>query len=109
MKKRFELTIAPDGTIGTIYQKGLEKFAKDMGGEVAQVCRASNVEFEVIGRRKGWSVRSAKRPEFAIRITDERGMLPGLVGNIILFQTREEALKMELKFFRELNNGKGSC
>lgn len=107
MKNEFDLKITPDGTIETIYQDGLEDLAKEMGGEVAQVCRASNVEWEEIGTRKGWSVRSAKRPDFALRRLYD-AIEPGLVGNIVLFETREEALTEELKFFWELSNGKGS-
>jgi hypothetical protein len=114
MKNEFELKIASDGTIETIYQDGLEEFTKEMGGEVAQVCRASNVEFEIIGRRKGWSVRAAHDPELAIRLNPELlGWGPSRRGNILLFETREEALKEEVRFFWQLlekgkSDGKGS-
>jgi hypothetical protein len=110
MKKEFDLKITSDGTIETIYQEGLEKFAVGIGGEVVQVCRASNVEFETIGRRKGWSVRSVSRPDLALRRIHGE-IVPGLVGIVVLFPNRKEALAAEVRFFWELKgkrNGKGS-
>lgn len=108
MKNQFELEIGPDGTIKTIYQDGIEEFAQELGAEVSSVCRASHVEFEQAWKRRGWSVRSAKDPNFALREVDDGNArwLPTAFGRIKLFHTREEALEEEVKFFWELLNAK---
>lgn len=98
MKDKVELKISSDGTIETIYQDGIEDFAKDVGGEIAQVCRLSNVEWEEIDGRKGWSVRAAHDTEIALRAQDWCRWEPSKTGTIILFPTRDEALAEEAKF-----------
>ena len=120
MKDEFELKIGPDGTIETIYQEGIEKFAEEMGAEVSTVCRASDVEWEVdaepLLHSKGWSVRSVANPKKALRwkmglqvIHDEANYFLVCSADenlrIILFQTREEAIQQEIKHFWELKNG----
>ena len=108
MKDEFELKIGPDGTIETIYQEGIEKFAEEMGAEVSTVCRASDVEWEEAGDKKGWTVRSARDPKLAIR-SREQGNITELKclrdGYLHFFETRKEALEVEIQFFWELRNG----
>lgn len=126
MKDTFELEIGPDGTIKTIYQDGIEEFAQELGAEVSTVCRASNVEWEEasepLNKRfpatKGWSVRSARNGLVALR--HQSDFNPGIGERyidsvvcsdnvnlaIILFQTREDALTYEEKFFWQLMYGK---
>lgn len=128
MKKTFELEIDSDGTIRTIYQDGIEEFAEDLGAEVAQVCRASNVEWEEVSEpinkrfpaTKGWSVRSAKNGLVALRHKSDFN--PGIGERyidsvvcssdtnlgIILFSHRDDALEYEEKFFWQLMYGKDS-
>lgn len=126
MKDEFELKVGPDGTIETIYQDGIEAFAKDMGADVANVCRASDVEWEEIEAplnarfpaTKGWSVRSVKNRLKALRMrshfnpgfTDERYFDELVCSDdenlaIALFDTREAAITQEIKHFWELKNG----
>ncbi len=105
--EQFELKIKADGTIETIYRDGLEAFAKDIGGEVAQVCRLSNVEWESNERGlKGWSVRSANAPDMALRYAYPHAGHPpwdvSSTGRVVLFETREAALAEEAKFVWEL-------
>lgn len=110
MKDKFEFKIAPDGTITTMYQDGIEQFAEAMGGDIKTSCRASNVEWEEIeytdGVSKGWSIRSAYDANLAIR--DLPGPEVRLVCSreqdiqVALFTTREAALEVEVKFFWEL-------
>lgn len=126
MKDTFELKVGPDGTIETIYQEGIEAFASEMGAEVATVCRASDVEWEEVAvplnarfpATKGWSVRSVKNPQKALRLksdfnggfTSDR-YIDSLVCSddanlaIALFDTREAAIKQEIIHFWELKNG----
>lgn len=125
MKETFELEIGPDGTIKTIYQDGIEEFAAELGADVSSVCRASEVEWEVVmplnarfPDTKGWSVRSARDGLVALR--HQSNLNPGIGDRyidtivcssnlslaIVLFQTREEALTYEEKFFWQLMYGK---
>jgi hypothetical protein len=99
MKDTIKLRIQPDGSIDCIYDDDLVTL---LGGEAAQVCRASNVEWLVIDGRSGWTVRSAKDPDLALRTFDWCRWRPSYLGTIVTFQTREEALKEEVKFFWEL-------
>ncbi len=110
MKDKVELEIAPDGTIRTMYQDGIEKFAEAMGGEVSSSCRASNVEWEEIqyttGALKGWSIRSAHDPQLAIREIPSPEVYFVCSKDqdlrVALFVTREAALEVEVKYFWEL-------
>lgn len=104
MDDRFELIIDSDGNIQTIYRDGIEELANEMGAEISTVCRASHVEPEEIDGRKGWTVRSAKNPEFALRTTDWCTWKPGFedAGQVTVFPTRDEAIKEEIRFFWEL-------
>lgn len=124
MKDNFEIEIREDGTIRMMYQDGVERMAEEMGGTITTSCRASDVEWEEVGPNKGWTVRSAYDKELAIRWTHSftpGGMRPEFVplnfacskeGDIVVFPTREEALKEEVKHFwallapkHEGNNG----
>jgi hypothetical protein len=113
VKDSFELKIGPDGTIETIYQDGIEQFAEEMGADVSTVCRASEVEWEVVEypdhTEKGWSVRSAKNGLKALRV--QYGTQCRIVCSddtnlaIALFTSREAAIEQEIKHFWELKNG----
>jgi hypothetical protein len=125
MKDSFELKVGPDGTIETIYQDGIEQFAEEMGAEVSTICRASNVEWEEVPTplnarfpaTKGWSVRSVKNDEKALRMESSlnAGIGDRYIDTIVcsdnkhlaiaLFPTREEAIQHEIKHFWELKNG----
>lgn len=122
MKDTFQLEIGPDGRIKTIYQEGIEEFAQELGAEVSNVCRLSNVEWEEVPEAlnarfpstKGWSVRSAKDQSVALRYQSSlnAGIGDRYVDTVVcnnnphlalaLFHTREEALTYEEKFLREL-------
>lgn len=98
MKDEVEIEVGPGGTIKTIYQEGIEDFAKEIGADITGVCRLSNVEWEVIGDAKGWSVRAAHNPEFALRFVVKDGQATFHVateGDVILFNTRDDALRAE--------------
>jgi hypothetical protein len=115
MKDAFEVEIAPDGTVQMMYQDGVEQFARDIGGEVATSCRASNVEWEESDGKKGWTVRSAYDRNLAVRYIETDGireMVCNRVGELVFFKTRHQALEREVKFFWELlaprREGKGN-
>lgn len=108
MKDQFELRIGPGGSIESIYDDGLVKLAQDLGADVSAVCRASTVEWEEIDGRKGWVVRSAHDPELAIRVTDWCRWGPAREGALLMFQTREAALREEIRFFWKLLPKKGN-
>lgn len=96
MKDRFELVVQKDGSIEGIYQDGL---AETLDANHAEVCRASNVEWE---QNAGWVVRSAKDPLLAIRIDEETEQL--IVSRdpkdpLFYFKNREAALEQEVSFF----------
>lgn len=99
MKDEFKLVIENDGTVGGVYQDGL---AEALDAEEVRVCRASNVEWEEIDGRAGWTVRAARDSEIALRTTDWCRWAPSREGTIVTFKTREEALAEEVKFFWDL-------
>ena len=91
MKDCFDVLIDEDGTITTIYQPGVEQYAKDLGGQVVNVTRLSVVEWEA--RYGGWTVRSAHDYELAIR----QGLNVAREGPIAVFAERQQALDAEEK------------
>lgn len=113
MKNQFELLIRPDGSLETIYQDGL---AEELGAQAVMVQRASLVEWEADeGACAGWTVRSAHHHAKAIRWTKAMPSFLGTEfgtyvaamkvdtsGSIVVFKTREDALKAEEHFFWEL-------
>ena len=106
MKDTIELII--DGSkIESIYQDGL---ADLLDAREVQVCRASNVEWEEVEGKKGWSVRAAHDPELAIRALTiwpyTRIVLKDPLYPVALFQNREEALVAEVAHFWELIQGR---
>lgn len=120
MKDTFEMKIGPDGTVETIYQDGIEAFAESVGAEISTVCRASDVEWEEVASpinarfpaTKGWSVRAAHRPALALRMKSHALMGNGYMDELVcsdhehlaiaLFDTREDAITQEIKFFWKL-------
>lgn len=114
MKSTFEIEIDPDDPkLRMIHQEGIENFAENLGGEISTSCRASDVEWEVDGERKGWTVRSAFRKELALRWKESKKVTTGAymasldiavseVGELVFFPTREEAIQEEIKNFWEL-------
>ena len=96
MKDQFEIIITKDGKLETIYQDGLPQ---RLDATIEKVVRASNVEYEDIEGRVGWTVRYAKDPSLALRVTDWCRCGPARTGTILTFQTREEALAEEVKHF----------
>lgn len=97
MPDEVSLVINPDGTIDTIYSDKIKALLESAGGEVAQVCRASNVEWEA--EYKGWTVRAARDPEIALRFVDGSGVVASKEGEILAYPTREAALEQEVKHF----------
>jgi hypothetical protein len=108
MKDDLEFKILPDGEIQTIYSPGIEQFARDIGASI-NIKRASNVEWDVLC--EGWVVTAAHDNRLAICYKKKDGYTSFLnlcvenhttTGNIAFFDTREEALEAEEKFFWEL-------
>lgn len=102
-EKELNLDVGPDGVIRSIYSDDLNKVAEGIG-TIALVCRLSNVEWEEIGGKKGWTVRAAHDTEIAIRTLgtpSSRGPFVGVSKRpehpIHVFETREEALKYEVR------------
>jgi signal recognition particle GTPase len=102
MKETFDLRITDDGSIEGIYQDGL---ASVLGAEEAQVCRASNVEWEDVGENcRGWTVRAAHDNNLAIRSDEHQQLVVSrdLQYALFYFQLRDTALEWEVKFFWQL-------
>lgn len=104
MKDKVEFVIRPDGAIESVYDDDLQKFASNIGGNITKVCRASNIEWEEGLTIKGWVVRSVHNPSLALRYKPSPSVEihPSTDGRIVFFNTREEAITQELKFFWEL-------
>jgi hypothetical protein len=100
----FELRVEPDGKITGVYHAGIEKLAEAMGGEVRQVCRLSNVEWEETREGKGWTVRDARDPERALRGTCDDPKI-SLTGPLCFFADRDLALAAERLRFWALLDG----
>lgn len=120
--KEIIFSVESDGIIRTIYKDELNKIAEDMKADITTVCRASEVEWEVVEKplnarfpmTQGWSIRAAHRPQLAIRWSSslnagvgERYVDELLCSDnkelaIALFESRENALKWEVHFFDSL-------
>lgn len=117
MKDYFELEVDPDGTIRTMYQDGIEKFAEDIGGTIKTSCRASDVEWEDFGGEdKGWTVRSAYNKALGLRLfplpaegltISEFKLSDDESKPMMTFKTRELALWHEQQNFWALLAPKG--
>lgn len=107
MKNEFTVRITEEGDVDAIYQDGL---AEVLDAETKEVRRASNVEFETIDDKGGWTVRSAHDTELAIRrqapccLKPGPAYMVGTVGKLAMFDSREDALKWEVRFFWELTH-----
>lgn len=121
MKDTIELEISPDGTVRTIYSDEVHAFAEELGFTISKIQRASNVEWEEIEalaegwdrKVEGWTVRAAHRPSLAIRYArQDRSPSPVMevseTGPIVVFKSREEALKFEVRHFWKLLPPEGS-
>lgn len=105
MKEHFQIEISPEGKVKCIYQEGIEEFARAMGGDITQVGRASHIEWE----NGSWVVRSAKNPDFAIRVLEETEtslkMHVSNEGKMVTFNSKAEALYWEEELFWALLRG----
>lgn len=101
MKDTFAVEIKPDGTMGMVYQDGIEEFAKELGAEIKETCRVSYVEPE----GQHWVVRSALDLDLAIRQSPNGEPVVSREGELILFKTRDEAIQQEIRFIEELRHG----
>lgn len=111
MKDTVELEVSPGGSIGLVYQDGVEDFADAIGAEHVRTCRVSYVEPE----GNCWTVRSANSPQLCLRantamIVHDESIVEIQCSSdinlpIMAFRTREEALMWELHFLKELRNG----
>ena len=94
------MEVSATGGIRALWDDELPEFAKEIGGEVAQVCRVSNVEWE----DDGWVVRAAHNPKLAIRykhgelnrVSDDESL------HLCKWKKRDDALFYEHKFFHQL-------
>lgn len=105
MKDTVELVIRPDGVIESVYDDSLKEFATDIGGEISNVCRASNVEWEDSVDGKGWTVRASHDPSLALRIKPDELIMTWHAsrdGKIVYFDSRSFAIEEELRFFWQL-------
>lgn len=102
MPEELEIRIAPDGKMGSMYSDPLLKIVDKT--DKLKVTRASLVEWDP--RYEGWTVivpGGMPGKKMALRtsaMTNE--VFPGMNGLLAVFDTREEALKEERKFFWEL-------
>jgi hypothetical protein len=101
--KQLEIKIDPEGNFQSIHDDQLNELCNDLGA--VSVERASNVEWE----SGGWTVRSHKDPQRALRLVE--GCV--IVSNeteapIQHFETREAAIQSELKNFWALIGSKNN-
>src|SRR3954469_23892055 len=108
MTEEIKLQITETGTIRSIYKDGLSQEIRDLLGAKMVVNRASNVEWEEIDGKGGWTVRAANDPELAIRQGSWEGFPTMTLSKdinfykkVYMFETREEALKAEVRYFWE--------
>jgi hypothetical protein len=103
-----EIEVAPDGTIRTMYKDDIEKL---LGGQIADVKRASRVEHETAtingNIRHGWSVRAEHNPEIAARVLSTVEVFDIIVSKdddlpLAIFEKRAEALNFERDHFWDL-------
>ncbi len=102
-KKKVELEVGPTGTMRAYYDDSVAGALKKLGS--MSVKRASNVEYEKGKEEEGWTVRAAHDPELAIRVILEGACFKRVVsktGDLLFFNTREDALDAELTHFWEL-------
>lgn len=103
MTDEHELEVDEDGNIRGIYSDTMNTFLEELEGKTS-IRRLSHVEWEEEGTNKGWTVRLAKEPDFAIRWENTVGDMfltcttrfPE--NSVVYFKTRKEALEAELKF-----------
>lgn len=88
-----EIRVDSAGLVRIIYFDGLEKLALDFG-RIVNIHRISHVEWE----GAGWTVRSTKNPELAIR----EGDVVSTEGQLAFFPTKEAAIVSELNHAWEL-------
>mgnify|MGYP001178124123 CR=1 FL=1 len=102
MKDTIEIEVSADGSLGMVYQDGIEEFAESIGAEALRTCRVSYVEPE----GSHWSVRSATDTELAIR-WHQNGREPVVSreGKLMLFESRDVAIQQEIRFLKELRHG----
>ena len=116
-EKTLVLDLLPDGSIETKDGSEVQKLAVDLGAEITQSCRLSNVEWEdhtghygtnTWPRTKGWVVRAIHNPDLAVRVNStQHGTSPFILSAryqdvLAIFWTREEAIQFELMFFNEI-------
>lgn len=95
-----EIEFTTKGEARAVYKDELRDVMEELGP--VRVARASLVEWEDVDGRSGWTVRAAHDPELALRVVDWCRWEPRREGSLVTFQTREEALREELKFFWQL-------
>lgn len=101
MKDEFSIEISTDGTIRSMYQDGIEAFAESIGGTITAIGRASHIEWE----DGFWVVRSAHKPELAIRESGD--LCVSTAGPVAKFTSKAEAYRWEEAFFWDLYQPKG--
>lgn len=93
---KVQLRVGRDGTVEALHYPGIERLVSRLGS-ISSVDRISHVEWETIDGKSGWTVRSSRDPDFALR-TSPGGILPLREGPIATYSTREDALRDELRF-----------
>lgn len=99
-----EVHILPDGTFQMMYSDEAGLPVDDT--DIVHIGRASLVEFEDVGGRRGWTVRSAKDPTLALRVDFGGQWAASRSGDIVTFHSRNTAVEEERKFFWDLLNAK---
>lgn len=98
MGDTISIRITRDGNVESIYKDEMLPVYDALG--LSKITRASHVEFE----NDGWTVRAAHNPDIAIRKHPHKAnaYCVGRYGAIVVFQTRERALKAEVDMFWDL-------
>ena len=100
MSDEIDLEVSEDGTLRGMYSEQLVTMIQAMGGKIVNIGRASVVEWDK--NRKGWTVCSAKDLSLCMRVGVNGQAALSRDGEVIVFDRREDALKLERQFFWQL-------
>lgn len=100
MSEEIELEVREDGTLRAMYSEELVTVIQGMGGRIVNVDRASIVEWDK--DLKGWTVSSARDPDLKMRNGPHNQILLSRDGSVIVFERREDAIRLERQFFWQL-------
>jgi hypothetical protein len=106
-RKKLEIEVLPSGAVRSPFTDETTPLVKDLAedlGATPKVKRASQIEWEDVGEKSGWTVRAQHDPTLGIRQSKDAGNVVSRDNDLplVVFSSRETALKAELQFFWSL-------